>query len=175
VDTTKLVNKEFKFTGIAKRYDGVDYDGSAQITQGTLIFASPGEGVYTVHNIASDYTWSLSDGLFEYYCFTDLGPYATGVDRITSTQCSMECFTSALNPFVTTSGPVDCNARIVFSSNTAFTGTITIPDIWYTGSPYVLALNGKFVGKYPLVTGETSLRDTFRNKAPEGVRKFLRK
>ena len=32
VDTTKLANKEFKFTGIAKRYSGEAYDGSAQIT-----------------------------------------------------------------------------------------------------------------------------------------------
>ena len=41
VDTTKLANKEFKFTGVAKRYDADGYDGSAQITQGTLIFGNP--------------------------------------------------------------------------------------------------------------------------------------
>jgi hypothetical protein len=102
VDTTKLADKEFKFTGIAKRYNGEAYDGSGQITQGTLVFGPSEEGVYAVHNIASDMDYSYGDGLFEYYCFTELGSYTTGVDKIKSTECSMECYTAALNPFVTT-------------------------------------------------------------------------
>jgi len=173
VDTTKLADKEFKFTGIAKRYDGEAYNGSAQITQGTLVFGNPEDApaVYAVHNIASDINYSYSDGLFEYYCFTELGSYTTGVDKIKSTECSMECYTAGLNPFVTTGGPVACDAKIVFSSSTAFTGTITIPDLWDVGAPYVLTISGKFVGKYPPVTNGTSLRDAFRNRAPGGVQK----
>jgi hypothetical protein len=174
VDTTKLANKEFKFTGIAKRYDAAGgYDGSAQITQGTLIFGNPEDapGVISAHNIASDYTWSQSDGLFEYYCFTELGSYTPGLNKITSTQCSMECWTAGLIEFVTTGEPVDCTARIVFSSNTEITGTITVPDIWGEGTSYVLTLNGKFMGKYPPEITGTSLRDQLRNKAPEGLRK----
>jgi hypothetical protein len=171
VDTTKLADKEFKFTGIAKRYDGEAYDGSGQITQGTLVFGYPDDApaVYTVHNVASDMMLSHNDGLFEYYCFTDLGPYTTGVDRIRSTECAVTCYTADRSEFLTYAGA--CDAKIVFSSNTAFTGTITIPDIWYTGSPYVLTINGKFVGKYPPVTNGTSLRDRLRNRAFEGVRK----
>ena len=177
VDTTKLADKEFKFTGIAKRYNGEAYDGSGQITQGTLVFGNPDDApaVYAVHNIASDMNYSYSDGLFEYYCFTELGPYTAGVDKIKSTECSMRCYTAALNDFVTTGGPVACDAKIVFSSNTAFTGTITIPDLWDVGAPYVLSINGKFVGKYPPATNGTSLRDAFRNRIPEGARKSFRK
>jgi len=180
VDTTKLANKEFKFTGVAKRCYGDTcnadtYNGSAQITQGTLIFRSPDDapGVVSAHNMASDYTWSDSDGLFEYYCFTELGSYTTGVDKITSNLCSVACWTASLNPFVTTGGPVPCNAKIVFSSNTAFTGTITIPNFWDAGVSEVLTINGKFVGKYPAVTNGTSLHDRLQNRAPEGLRKSL--
>jgi hypothetical protein len=171
VDTTKLADKEFKFTGVAKRYDGDTYDGSGQITQGTLIFGSLDDGVYTVHNIASDMLFSDAQGLFEYYCFTELGPYTTGVDRIKSNLCSVECYTAGLSEFVTTGGPVSCDAKIVFSSNTAFTGTITIPDFWDVGVSEVLTINGKYAGKYPPVTNGTSLRDRLRNRAFEGVRK----
>ena len=180
VDTTKLANKEFKFTGVAKRCFGDTctadtYDGSAQITQGTLIFGSPEDapGVVSAHNMSSDYTWSDSDGLFEYYCFTELGSYTTGVDKITSDLCSVACWTPSLNPFVTTGGPVPCNAKIVFSSNTAFTGTITIPNFWDAGVSEVLTISGKFVGKYPAVTNGTSLHDRLQNRAPEGLRKSL--
>ena len=173
VDTTKLANKEFKFTGIAKRYDAAGgYDGSAQITQGTLIFGNPEDapGVISAHNIASDYTWSDSDGLFEYYCFTELGSYTPGLNKITSTQCIMQCWTAGLIEFVTTGEPVDCTARIAFSSNTEFTGTITVPGLWGEGTSYVLTLNGKFMGKYPEEDG-LRLRDALRSKAPEGFRK----
>jgi len=51
VDTTKLADKEFKFTGVAKRYDGDTYDGSGQITQGTLIFGSL-DDVYILFTIS---------------------------------------------------------------------------------------------------------------------------
>ena len=166
VDTTKLADKEFKFTGIAKRYDADGYDGSGQITQGMLVFGNPDDvpAVFTVHNVASDMMVSRNDGLFEYYCFTDLGPYTTGVDRIKSTACQVTCYTADRSEFLTYEGP--CDAKIVFSSNTEFSGTITIPDIWYTGYPYVLTINGKFVGKYPPATNGTSLRDAFRNRVP---------
>ena len=180
VDTTKLANKEFKFTGVAKRCYGDTctadtYDGSAQITQGTLIFGSPEDapGVVSAHNMASDYRYSYDQGLFEYYCFTELGPYTTGVDRIKSNLCSVECYTAGLSEFVTTGGPVSCDAKIVFSSNTAFTGTITIPNFWDAGVSEVLTISGKFVGKYPAVTNGTSLHDRFQNRAPEGLRKSL--
>jgi len=109
--------------------------------------------------------------LFEYYCFTELGPYTTGVDKIKSNLCSVACYTAALNDFVTTGEMVDCDAKIVFSSNTAFTGTITVPDLWGEGTSYVLTINGKFMGKYPSRVTGTSLQDAFRNRAPEGFRK----
>lgn len=172
VDTTKLANKEFKFTGTAKRYDADGYDGSGQITQGMLVFGAPEDApaVYTVHNVASDMMLSHNDGLFEYYRFTDLGPYTTGIDRIKSTECQVTCYTAGLSEFLTY-GPGTCDAKIVFSSNTEFSGTITIPDIFYAGSPYVLTINGKFVGKYPAETTGTSLREKLRNRVLGGVHK----
>jgi hypothetical protein len=116
---------------------------------------------------------SFLGGYPELYCVTQLGPYTPGADKIRSTECSMDCYddpASGAEPILTYDG--SCEAKIVFSSNTAFTGTITLPDFWGVGAPYVLTISGKFVGKYPPpVTGGTSLRDTFRNRAPEGMRK----
>jgi len=175
VDTTKLANKEFKITGVAERFTAAGYDGSGQITQGTLEFGNPGDGVIAVHNVASDLFVTFVGGFFELNCITELGPYTTGLDKIKSTECTVACYDAALNQILTF-GPGSCDAKIVFSSNTAFTGTITLPDFWDVDSPYVLTLKGTFVGKYPPpMTEGTSLRDALRNRAPEGVRKLFRK
>lgn len=176
VDTTKLEQKEFKLTGTAKRYDADGYDGSGQITQGTLLFGNPDQGVIAAHNIASDLMISLGGGFFELYSILELGPYTPGVDKIKSTECTMSIYDQTLTELMTY-GPGPCDAKIVFSSTNAFTGTITIPDFWDIGVPYVLTVSGKFAGKYPLMvkTPGTSLRDALRNRAPGGVRKLLSK
>jgi hypothetical protein len=152
VDTTKLVNKEYRITGVAKTYNSEgNYDGGGQITQGNLFFLSPGDSpaVYAYHNIAPD-RYMFNPGQYEYYCITQLGPYTTGLTTIRSELCSMDCYdATGVTTVVSFYGA--CDAKIVFSSNTAFTGTITIPDYWSPGYDYVLTLSGKFMGRYPLI------------------------
>ena len=151
VDTTKLADKEFKFTGIAKRYDGAavmrirpNYSGN------THLWKPRGcSSCISVHNIASDIRWSYRDGLFEYYCFTELGSYTTGLNKITSTECSMQCWTAALNEFVTTgeAGGLACQNSIQLEHGIYRNDHSSR----YLGrrAPYVLTINGKFMGKYP--------------------------
>jgi hypothetical protein len=175
VDTTKLENKEFKINGLATRYSPDGYNGSGQITQGVFWFGNPEYGVDSIHNIASDLLMSMLGGYPELYCLTHLGPYTPGVDKINSTECSMACYDPAGNEVTDLSFEGSCSAKILFSSKTAFTGTITLPDLWDIGSPYVLTFNGKFMGKYAGATDGTSLRDKLRNRTPEGVRKSFQK
>ena len=137
-----------------------------------LWFGAPEYGIDSIHNIASDLLMSIEGGYPELYCRTQLGPYTPGTDKIKSTECSMLCNDPAMNEVLSFEG--SCDAKIVFSSNKKFTGTITLVDFWDLGCPYVLTLNGEYVGKYPAGDG-APLRNTLRNKAFGGARKSFPK
>jgi hypothetical protein len=169
VDTTKLLGKEYKISGVAKRYTVDGYYGSAQITQGTLLFSDPATGIQAVHNIASDLFASMIAGYPEMYAYVTLGPYTTGVDKVKSVECTVTLYSTTMTE-ISTFGPAPCTAQIVFNSNTTFTEKITIPDFWGADSSYVLTLNGKYMGKWPSMTSSgKSIPDALLKGAPEGL------
>jgi hypothetical protein len=171
----RLLNKEFTVNGLAKKYDATGaYVGSGQISQGILLFGEPAAGAFAAHNIASDLLLSVG-GLREIYSIIELGPYTIGANRIKSTECTVGLYDAAGTLLVDPPFSGSCDATIKFTSNTAFTGTIIIPDFWGTDISYVLTLNGKYAGTWGVSPLGTSLLEGLKNSAPEGFRKFLQK
>ena len=130
--------------------------------------------VYTVHNVASDYECSvvMTKVCLNIIALLIWAPIRPGWtrSRVPNVQCNVTLQQGV--SFLTTNGPGLAMPRSYLARIRQFTGTITIPrHLWDTGSPEVLTINGKFVEKYPPVTNGTSLRDVFRNRAPEGARK----
>ncbi len=150
VDTTNLNGREYKISGVTTRYtaEPVAYDGSSQITQGMLYFNPPAGGIEVVHNIASDLFASLLGGLPEMYAYITLGAYTTGANKVTSYECDVTIYDTAMVDVVASvTGP--CTAEIKFDSKKAFTAKITLPHLWGEGSLYVLTFTGKYMGKWP--------------------------
>lgn len=171
VDLTKLPNTEWSMKGIATKYNADGYYGSAVISQGMLFISNPADGVLTVHNVSSDMYFSILGLLTEFYCSELLKPYTLGVDKIKSTTCTLNCIDAAGNPlFSAYSGA--CNAKIVFSSGTDFTGTISVTDYWGAGLPWVFTITGKKVGKYP---STISPGEILSGKIPDSLNNFLKK
>ena len=169
VDTTKLADKEYKITGVAKRYTTDGYYGAGQVTQGMLLFGTPANGIIAVHNIASDLYLSILGGYAEVYAYVDLGPYTTGLNKVKSTECTVTLYTTTMTE-IFAFGPAPCTAQIVFNSDTTFIEKLTIPDFWGAGSSYEMTLSGKFVGKWPSSGGSgASVPDALLKRAPEGL------